>query len=102
MFRSGFGVVALVLVGFVLIVAAVANTTGTDAGRSARASEVGVASSVVDGAPTLLRPRPVAASPANLRQRHRISVSEPSALLLMGLVLLGAAHFARRQTRTNR
>ena len=105
MFRPGFGVLA-VLLGFVLLLPQAARTgnAGAHAERSVEASAVGVASTTAsDGQAALARPVPTSDSSTIVQERRdRRSVSEPSTLLLMGLVLFGAAHFARRPTQTNR
>jgi hypothetical protein len=102
MLRSAFGVIALVLLGSTAFIqlGLRAEVVGSDVGRSVEASESDVTDTVVSSGTALLdAPELVGSNRPGARQRR--FGGEPSTLLLLGVALFGAAHYARRPTRTH-
>jgi hypothetical protein len=102
MFRSAFGIVSLVLLGFGVFVAQGlrAEVIGSEVNRSVEASESGAADTMVGGGTAVLGASELA-SGSRSGVRRRGFGGEPSTLLLMGLAFIAAAHYARRPTRTH-
>jgi hypothetical protein len=103
MFRSACGVIALVLVGFMICVppSARAEGNGGDVTRSVEAKELDAASASVSGSTSTVTTPVLPGGLPAVRSRERTIVGEPSTLFLMGLALFGAARLARRPARTH-
>ena len=102
MFRSAFGIVCLVLLGFGVLVSQGirAESVGSEGARSVEANEVVATDALVSGGTGILgASKPVGRSGSGVRPRR--FGGEPSMLLLLGVALFGAAHYARRPTRTH-
>ncbi len=101
MLRSAFGVIALVLLGSAAFIqlGLRAEVVGSDVG-SVEASESSMTDTVASSGTALLDASELVGSHRPGARQRRFG-GEPSTLLLLGVGLFGAAHYARRPTRTH-